>query len=486
MRMNKPKSRSTGWAMRTCRTTLGAACLLLWACGDAETTTPLPPDAKLPGPAERSGFEPEILTAFDTATASVRSSPTPANWALLGRIYHAHEQLLPAIDSYREAIKAGDATNRTAHLMALALDEIGNRAEALSAMQRADTLRPTNPTSTWRLGQWLAEEGDQPGAEATLLRALAATPDDFGCQLAYGKFLLDSGRPQEALQPLARTTMIAPNVPYPRFLLGTAMQQVGMEQEAEKQLKLGRGSVPSWPDRHKTDLDDLVRGPKAELSRLVKVSDGGNPAQALPAMLQLRERMKSDPNYHVQLAKVHRRLNQMTKAEEALAVALELQAEHPDAIYQLAGLKHQRWLATPDRDPGNPFLGEALALAERSIAIRPNDANSHAVRAQVLASMRRLDESSAAWMLADSLDNGRQKFEFMATKVYIDAGEWDVAVQRLEALQQKYPNDLLLQREFGLTLFKAGQLDYARAVLQSISNRFPEDREVQAALKELP
>ena len=487
MRMNLLTTPPRTSAIRACRAALVALSLLiLAACGDDGTPTALPLDAHIPAPADRSGFEPEILIAFDTASGNVRTSPTSANWSHLGRVYHAHEQLQPAIESYQAAIEAGDATNRTAHLLALALDETGDRQAAVASMRRADTLLPANPTSTWRLGQWLIEEGDQPEAEAAFLRALASAPKDFGSQLAYGKFLLDTGRPKDALEPLARAVILLPNLPYPRFLLGNAMQQAGMENEAEEQLQLGRGSTPTWPDRHAMELAQLVRGPQAELRRLATLSQAGKPGEALPAMLLLGERLKDDPNYHLQVAKTHRRLEQLKEAEASIATTLNLQPNNPEALYQYAGLKRQRWLATPDRNPNNPFLAEALDLADRTIAIRSNDPNAHALRAQILASLGRLDESSAEWLNADRLSDGRQNFEFRSAKVYMDAGQWTRAAERLEEMARKYPNDLPLQRELGLALFKAGQKEYAKAVLLSVNSRMPGDAAVQSALQELP
>ncbi len=469
---------------RTCGWLLGFA--LLASCGEESPPGPLPDDATLPSVAERTSFEPEILAAFDEAEAMVRSSPIPANWATFGRVFHAHEQLVPAIDSYRAAIDAGDATNRTAHLLALALDEIGERESAIESMRRAATLEPANPTSTWRLGQWLLEDGDEVRAEVAFRNAVTSAPDDFGCLLAYGKYQLDIGRPEEAIQPLAKAARAAPNLTFPRFLLGTALKQSGREEEARPHLERGRRSTPFWPDQHAQDLAGLVRGPQAELRRLARLSDQGDPSAALGPMRLLGERLDHDANYHVQLAKVHRRLDRLPEAEACILTALERRPRFADALYQHAGLKQQQWLASPKDDPTQALLEEALEIAAEVIVLRPSDPNPHALRAQVLANLGRFDESSAAWMSAHELDDGSQKFEFRSAKVYLDARLWNEAADRLETMVQRHPRDLQLRRLFGLTLAKAGRVELARGILLSVAERIPNDPEVAAALEQLP
>ena len=486
MNTRKNKSGRTHPWLKPCTPIMvGFFMSFMTSCGSEQPPAPLPPEAPVPTVTDRSSFEPEILSAFDQAIQKVRRSPRPENWSELGRIYHAHEQLQLGIESYQTAIDAGDAANQTAHLMALAHDEMGNREAAIISMRRATDLLPANPTSGWRLGQWLAEEGDVDGANNALLRALSLAPEDFGCLLAYGKFQLDMGRPQASLEPLAKAVKLQPKLPYPRFLIGQAMQQVGMEDEAARQLQLGRGSTPSWPDLHLQELNKLVRGPQADLLRLARMSNSGNAEQALPGMLLLAERLKDDSNYHLQITKAYRQLGRLTDAESSIARAMEIKADNPEALYQHAGLKRQRWLATPDRNAGNPFLSEALEFIDQAIRIRPNDADSHALRAQILASLGRLDESSAEWLNADRLDRGRNGFDFRATKVYIDAGEWEKAAEGLKVLVNRYPNDLPLRRIFGLTLYRAGDHDLARGILQTVNQKMPNDPEVLAALEEL-
>ena len=483
-RKNKP-ALSHG-PSQSCIALISSACLtFMTACGGEQPPAAMPSDAKVPEVSDRELFEPEMLSAFDEAIGKVRSSPSPKNWSELGRIYHAHEQLQIAIDCYQAAIDAGDTANRTGHLLALAFDELGSRESAISSMRRAATLLPSNPTSGWRLAQWVAEEGDPEEARSIFLRTLSMAPNDFGSLLAYGKFQLDMGRPKNALESLSKAAILQPKIPYPRFLLGKAMLEAGMEDEGAKQIQLGRGSTPSWPDLHLQQLNGLVRGPLADLRRLTRISDNGQPEQVLSPMLLLAERLKDSPNYHIQLAKVYRRLERLTEAETSIARALDIQPENPEAMYQHAGLKRQRWLATPDRDASNPFLGEALELIDQSLKIRPSAAHSHGLRAQILAGLGRLDESSEEWLTAHGLSNKRQGFDMQSAMVYIDAEQWEKASERLQDLVTTYPDDLPLRRMFGLTLFKAGNRDLARGVLQSVEQHMPDDPEVLAVLEKL-
>ena len=461
-----------------------AGCLLTLPACDSGPPPPLPDDAKIPSPTDLGQFEPEIKAAFINAQAKVRAQPDAANWANLARVYHAHEQLDNAIESYREAMDAGDDSNRTPHLLALALDETGDRDAAIESMTRASRQQPAYAPSFWRLGQWQLEAGNMDAADQAMQFAMEIAPEDPATLQAYGKYLIDTGRSQDAIKPLILLARDQKGNTYARFLLGTALLQAGREEEGRPLLELGRGSKPIWTDQHVQDVSALTTGPRADFLRLAAACDAGNAQGALPKLLQLEPRLGDDPNYHVQVAKAYRMLKQLDDANFSLQNAIELDKQHVSANYQLAGLLRDRWHAQPDKSDLT-LLKEALNQADLVLEINQSLPAGHAVRGQILEDMGRPDESAQSFLQADSLDNDRSGFGYLAARVHMSHKQWAKASAILEQQCQRYPGDWPLRRELGIVQWKAGQNAEALQTLQSVLPKYPDDQVVARAIQDI-
>lgn len=459
---------------------LAVLCLL----PGCDSEPPQPPGVDVPTPADRSRFEPETLAAFDAATDRVRHVPNASNWSELGRLYDAHQQLDDAIACYRAAIDAGDRTNRTAHLLALSLDESGDRQAALAAMQRASAQAPNHGPTFWRLAQWQLEAGDPAAAERSMKTAVQIGPQDPATLQAFSKFLIETSQPEEAINPLILLLREEPSNSYARYLLGTALIQTGREADGQAQLELGRGGKPVWRDRHVDELGMLSTGPRADFLRLQMICDGGNPQAALPKLLLLEERLREDPSYHVQVAKAYRMLNNLETARTSLDSALALSPEHFSANYQLAGLLRDQWHARPVKDD-TTLLESALVQADLVLTLNDSLADSHAVRGQILDDLDRPDEAAQAFQRADSLDSQNQGFGYLAAKVYMTRQQWDKAVVLLAQQYNRYPQDWPLRRELGLAQWKAGHVADAQETLLPVQQKFPDDQAVAGALRDL-
>lgn len=473
---------ASSWQQALIPVALG--CLHLLSGCDSGPPPPLPPEAHIPAPTDRSRFEPETLTAFDEAQAIVRQLPDANNWAELGRLYDAHQQLEDAIACYQAAIKAGDDSNRTAHLLALALDEMGDRQAALASMERASAMTPAHGPTFWRLAQWQLEDGDQVAAQQSMQVAMQMDSQDPATLQAYGKFLIDTGKPKEALKPLVLLLREQSSNSYAHYLLGTALIQTGREADGRAQLELGRGSEPIWRDRHVNELATLSTGPRAEFLRLQALCDGGNPQGALPKLQQLKDRLGEDPVYHVQIAKAYRMLKRLDDAELSLSAAMDLSPEHFSANYQMAGLLRDHWHAQADKQDTSS-LDAALVQVDLVLALNSSSAASHAVRGQILDDLNRPDESAQSFLQADALDNEHEGFGHLAATVYMKRKQWDKAAAILAAQYERYPNDWPLRRELGLVQWKAGQVAAAQETLLYVQQKFPNDEVVTRALRDL-
>lgn len=439
----------------------------------------------VPKASDGSRLPPEAKATFDEAIRMVMSEPSPANWSELARRYHAHEELEAAIECHRLAIAVGDRSVRTPHLLAMALDETGDRGAAIESMSIAVGRTPSEACSHWRLGQWLFEEGREADAERIFAVGVGYWPDDFGMRLATGRFLLNAARADEALPELTVAMRISPKNLYARFLVGSALVDLGREEEAERLLSSSRGSRPSLPDRHLLELEPLVTGPQAELRRLIAFSESGRSQEAIDGMLALEDRLADQPDYQLALVRVHRRLGQSVEAQARIDRTLEIDPGNLEAPYQRAGLLLAMWESSTGKDDDS-LLVEALRVIDGVLRERGTQAASHAVRAQVLAALGRVDESSEAWMAAHDRDSaGSNGFDYRAARVYMAAGRWDDAAARLKSLVSNRSWDVQLRREYGLVLVQAGRPMEALPVLRSVMDDGGDDDVVRRTLVEI-
>lgn len=452
--------------------------VFLSSCGGSESGQN---SMEIPRPL-KSDFEPEITKAFNFAVESVQESPTARNWAKLGVIYHAHLELNAAIACYKRAVELGDAHSRSAHLLALALDEVGNREEAVVSMQRAAVLKPYSQPSQWRLAQWKLEAGDNAQAEAMFLEAHNKYPEDRLTLQATSKYLIDSGQPKKCIGLLVKLIQLNPSDRYPRFLLGTALQRLGEKPEdARMLLEIGRHAKPDWTDVHMQALSGLTTGPRADFLRLIQQSNSGKARESISALESLEPRLGDDPGYHIEVCKCLRQMGSFGKAHTAIEKALSIDSRNFRASYQLAGLLRDDWIAM-GRPSDHPSLDKALEKIQYTIELNPTNAPSHALHAQILESMGRPQESFESWMKADRLDRADQRFSYQAARTILDSGDPQHGIELLGMYCERFPSDYRVLKQLGLEQWKSGDLRNARINLSKASKGLPADTEIKNAI----
>ncbi len=232
-----------------------------------------------------------------------------------------------------------------AHALAHALDEKGERAEAVALFRELTRLRPDNPRHHNCLGHALANAGRPDEAVAALRRAVALRDDWPVAHLNLGLALALQGNTDEAAREYARAAALEPNYATAHFNLGNALYK--------------QGRFPQAADayRRAVRLDPYSASGWYSLALAAEKSEGDEAATRLyHRALDLR------PDYVEALSNLGAALGRLGRHEEAVLAyekALDFRADDAVLWNNLAGALS---------DLGRPG---ALAAARRAVALGP-------------------------------------------------------------------------------------------------------------------
>lgn len=158
---------------------------------------------------------------------------------VMARELARHEDDVPAIANYREAIKL-DPKLATAHfdlgMLLYNSTEDNLRAQAEPEFKAALALNPNDEKSLVMLGMIAAKRGDQKAAYDHFSRALALQPDDADANLELAKILVAMNQNDKAQQLLERAIQIDPSNEVAHYRLATLYRLQGNPEEAAKEV----------------------------------------------------------------------------------------------------------------------------------------------------------------------------------------------------------------------------------------------------------
>lgn len=164
---------------------------------------------------------------------------------------------------------------------------------------------------------------------------------------------------------------------------------------------------------------------------------------------------------------------QFEKAEAAYRAALELQPTFAQAAVNLADLYR---LQGRDAD-GEKTLRQALALD-------PQNAGAHHALGLLLIRQKRLPEALTALAEAARLGRDNARYGYVYAVALNSVGQKPKAIQALETVLQRHPNDR--DSLLALVAFQrdAGNLDAARANARHLAALEPDNPDVRALLQQ--
>jgi len=283
--------------------------------------------------------------------------------------------------------------------------------------------------------QALAHHRDGRLLEAAKLyqQCLAANPDDLRTRYLLGTALLQLGQFEDSLPLLEQVAAVRPDVPDVHNNLGIACQALGRWEPAARSFETALRADPDYQQAF-YNLGSLMR-------------DRGLPADAEKCFRRAWELDSDDLSACLALAGALKQQEKWNEAESCYRIAVEREPDNSDVAVELAFILarqerlddaadiYRRLLENhPDFHQLQSSLSyvyerqgrldEAVATARRAIEICPDDPESHNNLGIALRSLHRLEEACDCFTAAMSLRPEFALAEFNLGTTHLLAGNY--------------------------------------------------------------
>jgi tetratricopeptide (TPR) repeat protein len=402
-------------------------------------------------------------------------------------------------------------------LLAVALDNEKNYAEADALYRRALALTPDSAILLNNYGNHLLATGDSTGARAAFLKVVSLNRVHANANLQLARLALARGAPAEALQYLDRIPTSEQALPTAALARMEALYASGRRAEAETivgeltsaaendvrlafSLGLALASVKQY-DRAETCFSRVLESAPANPDVLYNLglaaSRAGHKERAHDALQAVLQQRPEDVDALYNLGAVDAALGQKESAVELLAKAAQLSPRRADIQLLLAHLTSdlgyygdsmQAWNRYLQLVPGDDtarrergytaaILGDSrqsIADLEWYVQRHPQDATGHyelGMAATVLDTKRAFAELNRALALKPDLTAAL----FSRGLLNYQQDSLQAAVTDLESANRALPDNAIILDRLGQTYLALGRADEAASVLHKAAELAPQD-----------
>lgn len=295
-----------------------------------------------------------ILTTNDSAKAEEA-------YAGLAEIYHTYALLEPATTCYQNALILNPNRASSLYLLGRLKVDQSQNDEAASLFSRFSQMRPDYPPVWFQLGELALGAAKLDEAENFFRKAHERAPEVAACRAGLGRVAMARERWQEALEHFTAALALQPKADRLNFLIGTAYQRLGDQEQARAFLAKAGKIGPAMPDPL------FARVTAANSSETLFLSKGKTAFGAGDyegAAELLRKAIQANPDSlpgHINLGAALLKLNQEPEAAEHFRAALGIDPNNASALFNLAVM-----LADGPERP------KAIAYLERLLARGPD------------------------------------------------------------------------------------------------------------------
>ncbi|MEE2882855.1 MAG: tetratricopeptide repeat protein [Planctomycetota bacterium] len=440
-----------------------ALAFVLIGCGPTVTRPPARPAAST-GPLVLELINPQI-------NRIERAPGDPEEHGTLGLMYEANQMWGPATQSFSNAADIDPANPIwTVHLYS-SRKSLG---ETTGEWQRLEALVDrfaANPPFLYILGQERLANGEIGAAQQAFEKCLRIAPGEPATLVALSELMNLTGNPQQALQLAQQALVKAPGHPTVLNARGLALRALGRSDDAKSDLQAGLNATKlSFPDEGLRRLSGYFAAPQMIISHSADLIEAGYSARAEGLLHKV---LLSKPGDKDALNNLALALKNLSRPEEALTQLREALKTDPDYFPTLVNITDL--LLTLNRPQ------EALTYAQKSVEIDGENALAHRQLGMSLIRVRNFPAALISFENSLSLQPGIFACHAAASEAALASGNLEAATNHLSEASKLRPNFLPAQVNLVHLLIRQGQLDEADRRLKVLFDRLGDHPEVVKA-----
>lgn len=434
-----------------------------------------------PAPVRAEGIEaldPLVCDLLEREVAQVaRHTRSREPRLRLGMAYEANGLFGEATRCYEQVLEAWPNDGKALHRLACAQERLGDLALAERTMTRSAEAEPDYAGTWTRLLWWRTDLGDVEGAAEALGRAAVLASEDPAVRFGAVRLELARGHPAQAAALVRDGGLLGGDeAPFANHLLAIALRELGDAEGAARAQAASSGRRLTLADPWALEVLRFETGYAAMRLRAGREVQAGRYAEAEERLRALVEHDPQDAQSLNMLGVCRLQRGDAAGAVTLFERVLELEPGDPGAA-----INHARALLR--LGPAAGELDAAARRVDRATTARPDDPLAWRVAAALADARGRPSEAIRALDRAAELEPEAVDVRLQAAYTLLVEGDFDGALERFLAVQQRFPETT--EAWFGevATLAGAGRADAAREALARLERRPDADAERLARLR---
>lgn len=381
-----------------------AAALVVLALGACGGPAPAPPGIP-------EGFAPDAKVAalLEERRAAAAASPGDAAMHLeLGLALSVNDGTELAETCFRNALTIDPENAEARYQLSRMRADLGAMDDQVAELRRVLEIQADFHAARYDLACALLDEGRYDEARREFDTLLVQVPDAPLVEMGIGLVEVERGEVLSGIPHLITAYEAYPREGFIRFRLGQAYREIGEDRKADQLMEgldgaSGRPVISSAGTRRAKGYEV---GENARLSKANAHLNAGEAARAVAILEPLVAASPDDFSAGMSLVAGYIELQRTEEAMTLIERMASLRPENHLPMVQRSTGHLQRadaYREAGDRVGSQRALRDALASADRAVAVEPEFPTGHLRRAAALAGLRRDDEALGAYRRAVDL-----------------------------------------------------------------------------------
>lgn len=256
-------------------------------------------------------------------------------YAVLGRWFHAHGQVEPALASYRNALALAGDDPDWLYLVGILKHGQGQFEQARTYYSRSLERNPLYLPALIRRARINLDIGDLDAAERDLEQALIVGPESAAAIAEMGRLALEQGDAEQAVERLTRALALDPGANQLHAPLAIAYRNLGKLDRASDHREQSGSVTPVIADPVLAEVRALSRSSQLYFESGIEALNRGRVEQGLELLSRAVDLSPEDDHYLEVLARQLFEASKYEQAEARFTQLLELDPDKAVAHYYL-------------------------------------------------------------------------------------------------------------------------------------------------------